>query len=515
LNPSNLATSEGILFTDFYQFTMAQLYFHMGLHERPAQFDHFFRSYPDYGTHQAGLCINAGLDSLLDWMPSARFTDSDIDFLAAQRGRAGTPLFTRDFLAWLRNEGGFDGISIRAIPEGRVVHANVPVTVVHGPLAAAQILETPLLNFLNYQTLIATKAARVAGAARGRPVMDFGLRRGPAFGANAGTRAALIGGVQSSSNVAMSAVMGTAPKGTHGHSMVQMFLALGDGELAAFRAYADLYPDDCLLLVDSVDTLESGVPNAITVFEELRLRGHQPVGIRLDSGDLAYLSIRAAAMLNSAGFPDTSIVLSSGLDELAIWQIMSQIEDEAPRYDVDADHLIGRLMFGVGGRLLTSFGDPLLDGVYKAVAVENQGSWIPAMKRSENPSKIPAPGVKEVWRLYDDRGRATADVIGVADEDSASMPRWELHHPIHPGKQRVLEAGALSEVEPLLVEVLRHGERVGERATLGDIDTRRRSDLGRLDPGVRRLINPHIYHVSLTERLWQLKMELARSYAAE
>jgi len=508
---ADLSTSQGILLTDFYQFTMAQLYFRMGLHERPAQFDHFFRSYPDYGTHQAGLCINAGLDSLLDWIPEAHFREKDLEFLAAQRGRAGTPLFAADFIDWLRTEGGFDGISMRAIPEGRVVHANVPLTVVEGPLAMAQILETPLLNFLNYQTLIATKAARVTAAARGRPVMDFGLRRGPGFGSNAGTRAALVGGVDFSSNVGMSQVVGSTPKGTHGHSMVQMFLALGEGELAAFRAYADLYPDDCVLLVDSVDTLESGIPNAIKVFEELQRRGHEPAGVRLDSGDLAYLSIQAASMLNRAGFPDTAIVLSSGLDELAIWQIMTQIEDEAPRYGIDADHLIGRLMFGVGGRLLTSYGDPLLDGVYKAVAVQHEGEWVPAMKRSENAAKVPAPGVKDVWRLYDQRGRATADVIGVSGVDTETTDPWQLHHPIQPGKRRELAASELSHVEPLLTEVLRHGQRVAEQATLADLQHRRQEDLTRLDPGVRRLINPHIYHVSLTRQLRDLKQDLLTS----
>lgn len=515
MKSADRATNEGILFTDFYQFTMAQLYFRMGLHDRPAQFDHFFRSYPDYGTHQAGLCINAGLDALLDWMPEARFREEDLAYLSAQRGRAGTPLFAPDFINWLRVEGGFDGISMRAIREGRVVHANVPLTVVQGPLAMAQVLETPLLNFLNYQTLIATKASRVTAAARGRPVMDFGLRRGPGFGANAGTRAALVGGVDFSSNVGMSQVVGSAPRGTHGHSMVQMFLALGEGELAAFRAYADLYPDDCVLLVDSVDTLDSGIPNAITVFEDLQRRGHRPAGVRLDSGDLAYLSIQAAAMLDKAGFADTAIVLSSGLDELAIWQIMTQIEDEAPRYGIDADHLIGRLMFGVGGRLLTSYGDPLLDGVYKAVAVQDRGRWVPAMKRSENVTKIPAPGVKDVWRLYDQRGRATADVIGVSGADSATMGQWQLHHPIHPGKQRVLDASQLSEVEPLLTEVLRNGERIEDPTTMADMQNLRQDDLARLDPGVRRLINPHIYHVSLTSRLWDLKQDLARSYADE
>ncbi len=363
----------GFLLTDHYHLTSAQLYFRMGLHERPVQFDHFFRSYPNYGEHQAGYCITAGLDWLLDWMGETRATEDDMAYLGGLTGAAGGPLFDGDFLAWLGENGNFSGISMRAIPEGRVVHANVPLTVVEGPLAMAQILETPLLNHLNYQTLIATKAARIHSAGRGQPLLEFGLRRAPASGAGAGTRAALIGGADATSNIGMARLLGYPPKGTHAHSLVQVFMALGEGEIGAFRAFADVYPDDCLLLVDTIDTLGSGVPNAIRVFEELRRKGHKPLGIRLDSGDLAYLAIQAAAMLDAAGFPDTTIVLSSGLDELAIWQILTQIEEEAPRYGVDADRLIERLVYGVGTHLITS-GSSGLNGVYKAVALSELGS---------------------------------------------------------------------------------------------------------------------------------------------
>jgi len=354
MKPSDRPTAEGILLTDQYQLTMAQLYFKMGLHERFAQFDHFFRSYPNYGSHQAGYCINAGLEWLLDWMREAHFRDQDVEYLRGQTGRTGERIFDDDFLAWLRGNGVLDGMTMRAIPEGRVVHPNVPLTVVQGPLAMAQILETSLLNHLNYPTLIATKAARIHESGRGRLLLEFGLRRAQERGANAGARAALIGGADFTSNVGISHVLGYPPKGTHAHSMVQVFMALGEGELGAFRAYADVYPDDCLLLVDTIDTLESGIPNAIKVFEELRRKGHEPVGIRLDSGDLAHLSIQAAKMLNQAGFPDALIVLSNQLDELVIWQAITQIEAEAARYGVDPDHLIGRLVYGVGTRLITS-----------------------------------------------------------------------------------------------------------------------------------------------------------------
>lgn len=500
------AGTDGILFTDHYQLTMGQLYFRLGIHEQPAQFDHFFRSYPDYGRHQAGYCINAGLEWLLDWMAAARFGDEDIDYLRSLTGTTGRRTFDDDFLAWLRSNGSFEAISLEAIPEGRVVHPNVPLTVVRGPLAMAQILETPLLNHLNYQTLIATKAARVHEAGRGRPVLEFGLRRAPDRGANAGSRAALIGGADFTSNVGVSRSLGIPSKGTHAHSLVQVFMASGGGELGAFRAYAELYPDDCLLLVDTIDTLESGVPNAITVFEELRRSGHEPVGIRLDSGDLAYLSIRAAQRLNEAGFSDVSIVLSSNLDELAIWQIISQIEEEAPRYGVDPARLIGRLTYGVGTRLITSQGDSALDGVYKLVALRQSGRWVPVLKVSEARAKIPNPGKKEAWRFYDKRRTATADVLGVEGEKPLAADRVVLHHPTEHTSHRTLDRTAISEVEPLAVEILREGELVCQLPELDDIRGRRRADLDRLDPGVRRLINPHVYHVSLTEALWDLKV---------
>nr|HID13464.1 nicotinate phosphoribosyltransferase [Anaerolineae bacterium] len=512
---SDRPTAEGILFTDQYQLTMAQLYYRMGLHEKHAQFDYFFRSYPDYGSHQAGYCINAGLEWLLDWMQEARFRDQDIEYLRGQTGRTGKPIFDDDFLAWLRGNGTFDGITMRAIPEGRVVHPNVPLAVVQGPLAMAQILETPLLNYLNYPTLIATKAARIRESGRGRLLLEFGLRRAQGKGANAGARAALIGGADFTSNVGVSHVLGYPPKGTHAHSMVEVFMALGEGELGAFRAYADVYPDDCLLLVDTINTLESGLPNAIRVFEELRRKGHKPVGIRLDSGDLAHLSIQAAKMLDEAGFPDTLIVLSNQLDELVIWQIITQIEEEAPRYGVDPDHLIGRLVYGVGTRLITSQGASALDGVYKLVAVQNEGEWIPVIKISETPEKTLNPGYKLVWRLYDRRGKATADLLSLDDEHPRTMEHILLHHPTQHGTYRTLAQDEVSEIEPLLVDVLREGELVYDLPSIEEIRKRRQADMERLDPGVKRLINPHVYHVSLTERLWNLKQELIESVREE
>jgi nicotinate phosphoribosyltransferase len=293
--------------------------------------------------------------------------------------------------------------------------------------------------------------------------------------------------------------------------MVQLFMSLGMSELDAFRAYADVYPDDCLLLVDTIDTLESGIPNAIRVFEELQRKGHSAVGIRLDSGDLAYLSIQAAKMLNDAGFPETTIVLSNELDEMVILQIITQITHEAPRYGVEPDHLIDRLAYGVGTRLITSWGEPALGGVYKLVAVRDRGSWIPAIKVSESSAKTPNPGHKLAWRVYDQRGKATADLLSLDDEAPGEMEQVVLQHPSNHTKVRTLPCKEISRVEPLQVNVLDEGKLVCDLPPIDEMRRLRLADVRRLDPGVRRLMNPHVYHVSLTQRLWSLKQDLIHS----
>jgi len=498
----------GILFTDQYQLAMAQTYFQQGFHEHRAQFDYTFRNYPDYGTHQAGYCIFAGLDPLLEWMETARFGEPELELLAQQRTSTGTPRFATDFLEWLGAAGHFGDIEVRAVDEGRVVHPLAPVAIVTGPLAMTQILETALLNRLNYPTLIATKASRVHEAAQGRPILEFGMRRGPAEGVNAGGRAALIGGADFTSNVGISHSVGVDPKGTHAHSMVQAFMALGGGELEAFRAFAATYPDDCVLLVDTINTLSSGIPNAITVFQELRLAGHEPAGIRLDSGDLAYLSIQAAKQLNDTGFEDVAIVLSSNLDELAIWQIIAQIEGEAPRYGVEPESLVQRLTYGVGTRLISSQGHSALDGVCKLVAVEQEGVWAPTIKVSDSPGKIPTPGLKKVWRVTDSRGYSTADVIATDDEPQPGSERLVMHHPTREGVQRTLEPKDIAGVEELLRPVFR-GSRL-QSPTIAEMRRRRSADVELLDPGVRRLVNPHIYHVSLTQTMKDLQRQLVQ-----
>jgi nicotinate phosphoribosyltransferase len=508
MNRIDYSSAEGILFTDQYELTMAQLYFDQNLHENEAQFDYFFRHNLNYESHQAGFAVAAGLEWLIKWLHHVNFQENDLEFLAQQKSRSGNVLFSKDFLNYLRKNGDFKSLTIKAIPEGRVVHPNVPLVIVQGPLMMAQILETRLLNIMNYQTLIATKAARLSMVARDSAVLEFGARRGADKGANAGARAALIGGADFTSNAGISHTLGIPPKGTHAHSMVQAYLSLGMSELDAFRAYAETYPDDCLLLVDTIDTLKSGVPNAIKVFEELRKNGHTPVGIRLDSGDLAFLAIQAECMLEKAGFGDVSIVLSNQLDEMVIWQIQSQIRNEAGEYGVDPEKLIGKLIYGVGTRLITSKGAPALGGVYKLVALKNNGNWQPVIKISESAAKIPIPGSKHVWRLYDKKNRAVADLISKQDEDPQTKSEIALQHPYDAKKKRTLKNNELEKIEPLLQTVYKQGMSDYDWPVLSHIREQRQSDVERLYPGVRRLIQPHHYHVSLTPGLFRTKEHL-------
>lgn len=489
---------------------MAQLYYRHGIHEQQALFDHFFRSYPNYGEHQAGYAINAGLEWLLDWMKEASFREEELDHLRNMKGRDGKAVFADDFLDWLKTDGNFSGLTIHSIPEGRVIHPNVPITTVQGSLAQAQLLETKLLNVLNYQTLIATKAARIHQAGRGGLLLEFGARRAQGPAALAGARAALIGGADFTSNVGISHVLGYPPKGTHAHSMVQVFMAMGGSELDAFRAYADVYPEDCLLLVDTLDTLNSGIPNAIRVFEEIRKKGHEPVGIRLDSGDLAHLSVQASKMLDDAGFPNATIVLSNNLDELVLLQIITQIQEESSHYDVDADSVIKRLTYGVGTRLITSGGDAALDGVYKLVAVCQDDEWKPAMKISESPEKVLNPGHKRPYRIYDDRGRATVDLIALANENLRDGDMIELRHPSRASMNRQMKPEEISTIEDLHIEVVKDGKITYESPSIETMRETRNKDIEQLDLGVRRIVNPHIYHVSLSQKLWDLKEDVLK-----
>ncbi len=493
-----------LLATDLYQLTMAQAYLRHGVEGTPAQFDVFFRSLPAYGEHQAGYAVAAGLEGLLDHLAEARLASDDETLLRGMRTSTGTPLFDDAFVAWLHEQCGFADVTVRAVPEGRVVHPGTPIAVVEAPLAVAQLLETTVLNQLNYPTLIATRAARLRHAAGGRPLLEFGMRRGHGCAVDVGARAALIGGVDASSNTVASLRLGVDPRGTHAHSFIQAFTALGGDELAAFRAYAEVYPDDCLLLLDTVDTLGSGLPNAITVFEELRSRGHEPRGVRLDSGDLAHLALHVAHGLDAAGFERTVITLSNQLDELTIWQIRQQIRDEAPGVGVSADAVLDRLVYGVGTRLITSQGAPALDGVYKLVAVHRDGVWVPSIKRSDSPAKATLPGPKTLHRVYDARGMATADLISLADERVDASAPLTLHHPSDE-RARTLQPSEVSSVEALLQPAWHRGRSTSASVGIPELRARREADEVRLDAGVRRLRNPHVYHVSLSEKLWRLR----------
>ncbi|MGQ9735542.1 MAG: nicotinate phosphoribosyltransferase [Thermaceae bacterium] len=501
----------GILYTDLYQLSMGQVYFRMGLHEKEALFEAFYRKNPDYGAHQAGYTIFAGLDPLLSWMEGARFGKEELEALRALKGRGGKPLFGEDYLRYLEEMGGFSGLKLWALPEGRVAHPQVPLIAVEGPLLQAQLLETALLNRINYETLIATKASRVREAAGEAVVLEFGLRRAPAKGGEAATRASLIGGANRTSAVSLSHLLGLPSAGTHAHSLVQAYMALGYSELDAFQAFAEVFPDDTILLLDTVDTLHSGLPHAIKVFENLRKKGHKPVGVRIDSGDLAHLAIQVAKELDKAGFPETLIVLSGDLDELSIWQIKTQIQEEAPRYGVDPDRLIRRLVYGVGTKMVVSWGAPALGGVYKLVAVRENGTWAPAIKISDSLEKVLNPGHKRVYRVYDERGLATADLLTLAEEELDPKSPLVLRHPTDATKRRTLLPGRYT-LEPLL-EKAYQGRRLFEPLPLFVLQERRKKDVERLDPGVRRLVNPHLYHVSLSEKLFSLKEDLIRRLA--
>ena len=503
--------TEGFLFTDQYELVMAQLYFKMGLHEQPVQFEHFFRDYPDYGPHKAGYCINAGLEWFTDWMQNTSVTDKDIELMRQSKTSEGKQLFRDDFLEWLRKNGNFSQLNLRSVQEGRVIHPNTPVTAVEGPLAVAQLLETALLNQLNYQILIATKASRIKDIVKENSVLEFGARRAHDRGANAGARAALIGGADFSSNVGISYELGFPPKGTHAHSMVQLFLALGKSELDAFEAFADLYPDDCILLIDTVDTLNSGLPNAAEVFEKLKKKGHQPVGIRLDSGDLAYLTIKSAVFMDEAGFPETKIVLSNELDELRIWQILSQIRREAPAFNADPDQIIKRMVFGVGTNLITSSGDASLSGVYKIAAVRYNGEWKPTLKLSETTKKMTLPGQKQVWRIIGKDGKASADLICSVTEEPESEDELQLISVIKEEERRKVKRENISRLDPLLTDIIKDGKLVYNFPSIGEIREARVKDLNELDFGVRRLVNPHIYQVSISEEISELKKSLIKT----
>lgn len=473
------------LLTDLYELTMMQGYFKTG-NNRTVIFDAFYRKNPCDGAY----AIACGLEQVIDYIKNLHFSDEDIDYLK------GLNIFDADFLEYLRNFK-FTG-DIYAIPEGTVVFPKEPLVKVIAPIIEAQLVETAILNIINHQSLIATKAARVCYAAKGDGIMEFGLRRaqGPDAGIY-GARAAVIAGCVATSNVLAGQMFNIPVKGTHAHSWIMSF----DDEYTAFKTYAKLYPNACILLVDTYDTLRSGVPNAIRVFTEIREAGIElhGYGIRLDSGDLAYLTKKARKMLDDAGFNDAVISASSDLDEYLIDSLKAQ----------------GAAItsWGVGTNLITSKDNPAFGGVYKLSAVMgDDNTFIPKIKLSENSEKITNPGNKTVFRVYDANGMIKADLIALADEVYDETSPLLLFDPIETWKKTLLEPGEYS-MREIIVKVFDKGECVYESPDVMDIQDYCLKEQATLWDESRRLINPQEIHVDLSQKLYDCKQELLNSYS--
>ncbi len=472
------------LLTDFYELTMMQGYFN-NKNNDIVVFDAFYRENPSGG----GYAICAGLEQLMDYIKNLRFSEDDIEYLRSLK------VFEEDFLSYLK-DFSFTG-DIYAVPEGTVVFPMEPIVKVIAPIMEAQLVETALLNIINHQSLIATKASRVVYAAQGEPVMEFGLRR--AQGPDAGTlgaRAAVIGGCIGTSNVLSAKLYDMPALGTHAHSWIMSF----ENELTAFRKYAELYPQNTTLLVDTFDTLRCGVPNAIKVFQELKEKGKMPVkyGIRLDSGDLAYLSKKARKMLDAAGFPDAAITASSDLDEY----IIDSLKTQGARID----------SWGVGTKLITSRDCPSFGGVYKLAAIKKGEKFIPKIKLSENQWKITNPGNKKIYRIYErESGKIKADMITLADETYTEDMPLLLFDPLATWKKTYLEPGSYT-LRELLVPVFLQGNCVYSSPSVMEIRAYCTKEQDSLWDEARRLVNPHIVYVDLSNKLYQLKTQLLDSY---
>jgi len=471
------------LLTDFYELTMMQGYYKNGTNETVI-FDVFYRNNPS----GSGYAVCAGLEQVIDYINNICFTDDDIVYLRS------LGMFGEDFLEYLRGFR-FTG-DIYAVEEGTVVFPMEPLLKIIAPIMEAQLIETAILNIVNHQSLIATKASRVCYAAKGEPVMEFGLRRaqGPDAGVY-GARAAVIGGCVGTSNVLTARMFDVPALGTHAHSWIMSF----EDEISAFREYAKLYPQNTTLLVDTYDTLRSGMPNAIKVFKELREAGIMPekYGIRLDSGDLAYLSKKARKMLNEEGFQDAVIVASSDLDEYLIDSLKTQ----------------GAAInsWGVGTNLITSKDCPAFGGVYKLAAIKKGDKFIPKIKLSENQWKITNPGNKTIYRVYDkENGKIKADLIAMADEVYKEEYPLKLFDPMATWKKTYLKGGSYT-LRELLVPVFKDGKCVYESPSVMDIRTYCQKELNTLWDETRRLVNPHEVYIDLSNDLYQLKHSLLDS----
>ncbi len=464
------------LLTDFYELTMMYGYFLQGKQDEVATFDLFFRPF-----EESNFCIAAGLEQAVEYVNNLHFTKEDIEYLRS------TKAFNDAFLSWL-SDFRFTG-SIKAVPEGTVVFPYEPLMIITAPICQAQLMEAALLNIINFQTLIATKARRVCHAASPAGVLEFGLRRAQAPDASIyGARAAVVGGCTSTSNVLCCQMFGMPPKGTHAHSWVMSFPT----ELDAFMAYANTYPDGCLLLVDTYDTLNSGVPNAIKVFDYLKKNGHKPLGIRLDSGDLAYLSKEARKMLDAAGHADCNIFASSDIDEY----VLVSLKEQGAKIDT----------YGVGTKMITSHKTPSLGGVYKLANLNVDGKNYPKMKISDNPVKMTNPGVKTVYRLFDRKtDKAVADVICLADEKIDESKPLTITHPVERWKTKEINDFYAKE---LYADVFADGKSVYESKSVYEIAEDCKKSLDGFWNEYKRLTQPHAYKVDLSDKLYELKQSL-------
>lgn len=464
------------LLADFYEFTMSNGYFIKNRNDI-AYFDIFFRQVPDKG----GYAIICGLEQIIEFIQNLKFDEEDIQFLKKQN------IFSDDYLTYLKNFK-FTG-DIWAIPEGSVVFPNEPVLTLRAPIVEAQLLETMLLNIINHQSLIATKTSRIVRAAKGRTVMEFGARR--AHGADAaiyGARAAIIGGASSTSCTLTSQKFNVLSSGTMAHSWIQSF----DNEYEAFKTYAEIYPKNCTFLIDTYDTLGSGLPNAIKVFDEvLKPQGIRPVAVRIDSGDLAYLSKKVRKILDESGYPDCKICVTNSLDEYLITSLLEQ------NAQVD--------LFGVGENLITSKSDPVFGGVYKLAALESNGEILPKIKISENVSKITNPGFKKVCRFYSrDTNYALADVIMLKNE-KINENCYEIFDEHNTWKRKKLTNYYVKELQEKIFE---NGKLIYKSPSLSEIADYSKKDLERFWDEVKRLNNPQKYYVDLSKELFDLKHKM-------
>ncbi len=469
------------MLTDFYELTMANGYFENGKGDTITQFDMFFRTVPDKG----GFAIMAGVEQLVQYLENLKFTAEDIEYL---RGRG----FGEEFLKYLED---FEfKCDVYSVPEGTPIFPREPIVTVKGPAIQAQFIETMILLAINHQSLIATKANRIARAAQGRAIMEFGSRRAQGFdGAVYGARASYIGGCTGTACTISDREFGVPALGTMAHSWVQLF----DSELDAFCAYAKVYPDNCTLLVDTYNVLKSGIPNAIEAFKrEVLPHGFRPKGIRIDSGDITYLSKKARKMLDEAGFEDVKIVASNSLDEYIIRDMLLQ------GAQVDS--------FGVGERLITASSTPVFGGVYKLVAVENDGVMQPKIKLSENVAKVTTPAAKNLWRLYDNEtGKAIADLITLEDEVIDDSQPYELFDPDVTWKRKTIENYT---ARRLLQPLFLGGKCVYKYPDLKYIRAYCADQVDKLWDEVKRFENPHTYYVDMSQKLWDTKNELIKKF---